>query len=338
MIVDIFLKIAQNVPLSQSEMEELSAYISASHTTTAKITNMREISELGYDLGEVWAGRFIASADPNNNDVSSSTFRGTYMDANGVTGKNAGTTQFQLSSTDGKATAGGGQVVLDENGVSVLVSDAFYDENSYKFVDGSGNTVSYLNCYGDPTYKMVSVQAKPVTGQSSGVFVKSDCPTSKTSSIELFADYNSAGTTPARIYLYNNGTPTVEITANTITFSGNPAGKIVSGTYTPTLTNSTNISSSTAAETHYARVGNVVTVGGRFTATATAAGTCAMGMSLPIASNFAATENLGGTAVGSQIWTAYARADSTNDRAVFVWSATNTTATDFFFTISYRII
>ena len=46
MIVDIFLKIAQNIPLSQSEMEELSAYISASHTTTAKITNMREIGNL----------------------------------------------------------------------------------------------------------------------------------------------------------------------------------------------------------------------------------------------------------------------------------------------------
>ena len=302
------------------------------------IENVQALDEIAYNAGRIYDGEFISSADPNNNNPNSANFTGTYMSPSGIVGKNAGTTQFQLSSADGKATAGGGQVILDENGVSVLVSDAFYDENSYKFVDGSGNTVSYLNCYGDPTYKIVSVQAKPVAGQSSGVFVKSDCPTSKTSSIELFADYNSAGTSPARIYLYNNGTPTAEITANTITFTGTPAGQIAPIGYTPSLTNTTNISSSTAQALQGMRIGNFVTINGAVSATPTAAGQCVLSMSIPIASTFTAQGQLGGTGVTSSYWPVYIRASTTAYNAVFVWNATSTTAQTIYFNFGYKIV
>ena len=108
--------------------------------------------------------------------------------------------------------------------------------------------------------------------------------------------------------------------------------------YTPSLTNVTNISSSVAAELQFARIGDTVLVSGGFTATATAAGGCVMRMSLPIASTFTNQGQLGGTAVGTQLWPAYARGSTTTYDAVFVWTATNTTATTFYFTFFYRIL
>jgi hypothetical protein len=57
-----------------------------------------------------------------------------------------------------------------------------------------------------------------------------------------------------------------------------------SGTYTPTLTNGTNVSSSTAYVCQWKRVGNVVTVSGRVDIDPTATGATVLGISLPVAS------------------------------------------------------
>ena len=78
-------------------------------------------------------------------------------------------------------------------------------------------------------------------------------------------------------------------------------GNIFSGTYTPTLSNTTNVASSTSAICQYMRVGNVVTVSGEIVIVPTAGTTTAtyLGISLPVASNLAATRQLAGTAVDS---------------------------------------
>jgi hypothetical protein len=72
-------------------------------------------------------------------------------------------------------------------------------------------------------------------------------------------------------------------------------GNVFSGTYTPTLTNTTNVTSSTAVECHYMRVGNVVTVSGQvlFTATSASADT-QVDMTLPVASNISVARQVGG--------------------------------------------
>lgn len=68
-----------------------------------------------------------------------------------------------------------------------------------------------------------------------------------------------------------------------------------SGTYTPTLTNGTNVAASTSAVCQYLRVGNVVTVSGVVAITLTASGVASrMTFSLPIPSTFAAATNGGG--------------------------------------------
>jgi len=93
---------------------------------------------------------------------------------------------------------------------------------------------------------------------------------------------------------------------------------LASGTYTPTLTNVTNIDSTTAYDAQYLRVGSVVTVSGELdlNPTVTPADT-EVGISLPIASNLAQTYQLGGTAnsfdVISEAGTV--RGDAANNRA-----------------------
>lgn len=100
---------------------------------------------------------------------------------------------------------------------------------------------------------------------------------------------------------------------------------IASGTYTPTLTSVANVSSTTARQCQWLRVGNVVTVSGQFDFTPTTTGTIntEVGCSLPIASNFTTAFALGGAGIKFQSGAGftgeayYVEADATNDRARF---------------------
>jgi len=108
------------------------------------------------------------------------------------------------------------------------------------------------------------------------------------------------------------------------------------GTYTPTLTNTTNLDASTAYTTPYVRIGDRVIVSITWDANATAAaGTgTVMGVSLPIASNFIATGDCQGagamnTAAGSAAYTGViVGADAANNRATFTWRSGSTANTN----------
>ena len=119
------------------------------------------------------------------------------------------------------------------------------------------------------------------------------------------------------------------------------AFNLTSGTYTPTLTNTTNIDASTAYACQYLRVGNTVTVSGRVEVDATVGTTSTdLGMSLPIASNFTAAEQLGGTGVVPSLASTCAAifADTTNDRATLRFVSTDTANRGFWFTFTYRVL
>jgi len=125
---------------------------------------------------------------------------------------------------------------------------------------------------------------------------------------------------------------------NAQSVAGTAKQYIASGTYTPTLTNVTNITASTARKCQYMRVGNVVTVSGSLDITPTLAALTTVGISLPIASNLAlATDCAGaGDALGVSM-PASISGDAANDRAqldtIAVLGA-NTT----YFAFSYEII
>src|SRR5512146_1384466 len=93
----------------------------------------------------------------------------------------------------------------------------------------------------------------------------------------------------------------------------------IQGTYTPTLTNTTNIANSIAGVCMYFRVGDVVHVAGRVVIDATATGAILLGMSLPIASNLTALADLGGVGMSADVagQALSIEADTTNDRASF---------------------
>ncbi len=114
---------------------------------------------------------------------------------------------------------------------------------------------------------------------------------------------------------------------------------LASGTYTPTVTGVTNIDAVTAFVAQYLRVGSVVTVSGRLDIDPTSAAQTQVGISLPVASNFSDAGNLAGVAQCQQIAMGAAiLADTTNDRALLEYVATDTANRNVWYTFTYRII
>lgn len=115
---------------------------------------------------------------------------------------------------------------------------------------------------------------------------------------------------------------------------------VASGTYTPTLTAVTNVAASTAYQCQYMQVGSVVTVSGKVDVDPTGAGATELGISIPVASNLGATENLGGTAFSPAVASLGAAilADATNDRASLQWVAVDVSNRSMYFTFQYLII
>ena len=112
------------------------------------------------------------------------------------------------------------------------------------------------------------------------------------------------------------------------------------GTYTPTLTNTTNIGASTARLATYMRVWNTVTVAWQIDIDPTATWAVLLGISLPIASDFSTVYQLWGT--GSSIAIANEsygiEADSTNNRASMKNIAVSTANHTVIYQYSYQII
>lgn len=120
-------------------------------------------------------------------------------------------------------------------------------------------------------------------------------------------------------------------------------GNVFSGSYTPTLTNTTNITSSTASTLYYTRVGNVVAVFGRVNITATATGNTLLGISLPIASALTTNGQVAGmgaltTATVANNTFGRINADATNDRAQFQLNSTTTTDQTYAINFTYVVL
>lgn len=122
-------------------------------------------------------------------------------------------------------------------------------------------------------------------------------------------------------------------------------GNVFSGTYTPTLTNVSNLDASTAVACQYMRVGNTVTVSGYVSVDpTTATGTLTrLGISLPVASNLGSVANCCGTAANisataSNSCYGCVYGDTTNDRAVLDFNAPINTVFTVQFHFTYQVI
>lgn len=100
--------------------------------------------------------------------------------------------------------------------------------------------------------------------------------------------------------------------------SGNiTAANLTAGTYTPTLTNTTNVTSSTPRLTSWSRLGDIVTVYGSLDVTTTLAVATELQITLPVASNLATAFDLNGIGQASSAiaTNAVLLADTGTDRA-----------------------
>jgi hypothetical protein len=149
--------------------------------------------------------------------------------------------------------------------------------------------------------------------------------------------------TDSTIALTLSSTGGVSIVRTAVTSPAVGDGNVFSGTYTPALTNTTNIGTSIANSNQYMRVGNTVTVSGSVTVDATTAGAnTQLRMSLPISSTFSGGNNLGGA--GASISSgAYGNsmaifAETGTNTAEFRWLPTLATAQIYNFTFTYQVI
>lgn len=120
------------------------------------------------------------------------------------------------------------------------------------------------------------------------------------------------------------------------------APNIASGTYTPTLTAVTNVSSTTATACQYMRVGNTVTISGKVRVTGTTAGTTAtISITLPIAqNNFANSYEAAGSGGFIASNTYYGATLSSNSGAQTIalsYIPTPLGNDEIYFTVTYQI-
>lgn len=134
--------------------------------------------------------------------------------------------------------------------------------------------------------------------------------------------------------------PTIATASLTSPTISGTTGNLYSGTYTPTLTNGTNVAASTTYAAQYMRVGSVVTVSGRFDMDPTAASTSTvLSISLPVASNFTLTQHAGGAAIcRDAAQQMAAQADATNDIIQLTGFPTSTANAAYFYTFTYQIL
>lgn len=118
-----------------------------------------------------------------------------------------------------------------------------------------------------------------------------------------------------------------------------------SGTYTPTLTNVTNVTSSKAFECMWMQVGNVVHVSGKVQVTATSATTATrLEMSLPSVSGYSPDivddYDLNGTAFGTRLTMnepAGFQGDAADVRAALFYISNHNSQSTFYFTFTYKV-
>lgn len=114
----------------------------------------------------------------------------------------------------------------------------------------------------------------------------------------------------------------------------------VSDSYTPTLSNTTNVAGSTASTCYWERISDTVRVWGQVQIQATAATTATlMGMSLPLTSDIgAATDAAGVFATNNASKAGRISGDATNDRVSFQFNPDATTNFTYNFMFAYKLI
>jgi hypothetical protein len=170
--------------------------------------------------------------------------------------------------------------------------------------------------------------------------------------LTFYTTPNGSGTLTERMRIDSTGLITVAsgggLSIDATDVTGTPAatnGNVFSGTYTPNLTNTTNVAASSTGTCQYMRVGNVVTVSGLVDINPTTAGSnTVLRMTLPIASTFTSSDRLCAGTAASVTSGTYGQSlgifayQSATGQAEFRGDPTVATSQEYAFSFTYRII
>jgi hypothetical protein len=298
--------------------------------------SLGKFNGFGWDAANyIEAARIETFVDgtPSTNDMPGRLVFSTTAD-----GASSVTERMRITSA-GEVLVGGTKSILSSDGLTIQKATVpklalFRDDTSIV----AGNSLGNIEFYGNDTTSNTPTLHAFIQALPSGTHAAGDNPTDI-----VFATTPDGTETAAEAVRIKDGGG-LQISRTAVTAPATGDGNVFSGTYTPTLTNSTNVASSTASELQYMRVGSVVTVSGLVVITPTAASDAntVLRMSLPISSNLANTTNLSGTGVISSAAgrgvAAAIYADSTNDLAEFNFLSPSTSGLSTRFTFTYRII
>jgi hypothetical protein len=192
----------------------------------------------------------------------------------------------------------------------------------------------------------IQLQAKSIPALSSQVAIQALSPAGQDSAISLTTGHILIN---GSILLEDNaaGTSLFQVVANSFSFShpievanGGTGADNTTQAYTPSLTNVTNVTTSSALSCKYFQVGNMVTVIGAVTLTPTLPTILTeIDVSFPVASTIITTYNVGGTCGRPSTATemGFIYGDTVNHRARIIFTSQINTSHQLDFTFSYLI-
>lgn len=248
--------------------------------------------------------------------------------------------QFQIEGTDFDTSS----MSLFANNTGATVCPALFLSRSRGATVGSNTIVQSGDRLGIVLFEGTD-GVKPVPGVILQAVVDGtpgvdDMPTR----YEVLTCPDGSSSPTVKTVVGSNGSFTVGSTEGTGTGSLyiGAGGNVDWGTYTPTRSAESNLDSNvTIVSAQYMRVGNTVTVSGLFVADPTTTATVtSFEMSLPIASNLGANEDLAGVAkmvsIANEGMAIFG--NITNNTAIVYWISGNTSSQTSTFTFTYRII
>ena len=171
-----------------------------------------------------------------------------------------------------------------------------------------------------------------LTSESSNNFIDGTIVRGSTHSYPIFANVSTFSN-----YL-GDGRFDAGATSDAPFNAGANTNIVLRGTYTPTFTAVTNVTSQVTFGNNWTRSGNTINVTGQISVTSTTTGLTEFRLSLPVASNFTSQyTDCSGSATSFAASNGFIYADTTNDQAFFYVNATGGVATVFGFTFTYLV-